>query len=88
MNLSNSQKAMKRFLSPYTPYQSLLLFYGTGVGKTCTAITIAEQFREKYNSNIFIIGAESIQKKFQKNYSIWIILKIMILNLDAQAKSF
>ena len=37
-NLTNSQKFLKTFMSPYTPYNSLLVYHGTGVGKTCTSI--------------------------------------------------
>ena len=34
----NFQRNLGRFLSPYTPYSRMLLFYDVGVGKTCTAI--------------------------------------------------
>lgn len=39
------QMFVKNFLSPNTPYNGLLLFYGTGSGKTCAALQIAEQMR-------------------------------------------
>jgi superfamily II DNA or RNA helicase len=42
--LTNNQKFLKRFMSPRTPYNSVLLFHGVGVGKTCSSISIAEQF--------------------------------------------
>ena len=42
---SNTQEFAKRFISKYTPYNSILLWHGVGVGKTCTAIGIAENFR-------------------------------------------
>ena len=38
------QQFVTAFLSPTTPYRSLLLFHGTGVGKTCTAVNVAESF--------------------------------------------
>ena len=34
-NLTKNQKFLKAFLSPQTPYNSMLLYHGTGVGKTC-----------------------------------------------------
>ena len=37
-NLTNNQKFLKAFLGPSTPYNSMLLFHETGVGKTCTSI--------------------------------------------------
>ena len=34
-------------MSSDTPYNSLLLFHGTGTGKTCSSISIAEQYSEE-----------------------------------------
>ena len=45
--LSLNQQMLRNFVSPSTPYNGLLLFHGVGVGKTCAAITIAEQFPDK-----------------------------------------
>ena len=56
--LSDNQKFLKTFMSSNTPYNGLLLFHGTGVGKTCSSISIAEQYTEvleKYNKKIFIL---------------------------------
>ena len=33
--LLNQQALLKNFISPDTPYKNLLIFHGTGVGKTC-----------------------------------------------------
>lgn len=38
----NAQKAIQRFLSPFTPYNELLLFGKPGAGKTCASIAMAE----------------------------------------------
>tara|TARA_Y100000590_G_scaffold470766_1_gene669720 strand:- start:1644 stop:5162 length:3519 start_codon:yes stop_codon:yes gene_type:complete len=68
--LNYNQKFLKTFLSSNTPYKSLLLFHGTGVGKTCSSISIAEQFSEeleKYNKKIFILLNPSIKENFKKN---------------------
>ena len=43
--LAPHQLFLKNFFSPNTPYQSLLLFHGVGVGKSCSGISIAENFR-------------------------------------------
>lgn len=43
--LMNHQKMLRNFISPHTPYNSLLVYHGVGVGKTCTTISIAEQFK-------------------------------------------
>ena len=68
--LTNSQLFLKSFLSPATPYNSMLLFHGTGVGKTCTSISIAEQYREELanlNRKIIIVLNPSIKANFLKN---------------------
>ena len=44
--LSENQKFLKTFKSSNTPYNGLLLYQGTGVGKTCSSISIAEQYTE------------------------------------------
>ena len=56
--LREQQILLTNFLSPDTPYKGLLIMHGTGTGKTCTAISIAEQFKDqvkKYNTKIFIL---------------------------------
>ena len=32
--LLEQQLFLKNFISPYTPYKNILIFHGTGVGKT------------------------------------------------------
>lgn len=41
-DLSASQAFIAAFMSPLTPYRSMLLYHGVGVGKTCAAIQVAE----------------------------------------------
>jgi superfamily II DNA or RNA helicase len=56
--LQSQQIFLRNFISPYTPYKGVLLFHNVGVGKTCAAIQIAEQFREqviKYNTKMIIL---------------------------------
>ena len=69
-NLSNNQKFLKTFMSPNTPYNSILLFHGTGVGKTCSSISIAENFRDYLVSNnkkINVMLNPSIKENFKNN---------------------
>lgn len=40
--LYNHQHLVARFMSPYTQYDSMLLYHTPGTGKTCAAIAIAE----------------------------------------------
>ena len=43
--LAPHQLFVNNFLSFQTPYNSLLLYHGLGSGKTCSAITICEEYR-------------------------------------------
>lgn len=45
--LSNNQKFLKQFMSLNTTNKALLLFHGVGVGKTCSAIHIAQNMNMK-----------------------------------------
>jgi hypothetical protein len=68
--LSNTQKFVKNFISPNTPYNGILLFHGVGVGKTCSCISIAETFipeLEKIDKKINILLNPSIKENFIKN---------------------
>ena len=61
------QQFLRNFISPDTPYNGILLVHGTGSGKTCTAITIAENFKElvkKMDKKIIVIT--TLPKNFQK----------------------
>lgn len=64
-----NQIFLKNFISLHTPYNGLLLWHGTGVGKTCSAITIAEQFKDvikREGKKIFVLLSPSIKDNFKK----------------------
>lgn len=68
--LSPHQHFVKNFLSPSTPYNSLLLFHGLGTGKTCSAIGIAEEERDFIKNiglkkKIIIIATPNVQENFK-----------------------
>ena len=65
-------KQVQLFLSNYmslnTPYNSILLYHGVGVGKTCTSLLIADNFKEyvkKHNKKIIILTKPAIQNTFK-----------------------
>ncbi len=68
------QQFVKRFLSQSTPYKSLLLFHGVGTGKTCTAISVCEDFRvQSLNVKngldtifIYIVCPKALHDNFRK----------------------
>jgi superfamily II DNA or RNA helicase len=68
--LSNQQIFLSNFINPNTPYKGVLIFHGTGVGKTCSAIAIAETFKEmvkKYNTKIYVLVPGPLLKEQWKN---------------------
>jgi len=68
--LAPHQLFVRNFLSYNTPYNSLLLYHGLGTGKTCSAITIAEEMREYLNQlgvsqRIVIVASPNVQDNFK-----------------------
>ena len=68
--LTNHQFFVKNYLSPNTPYNSLLLYHGLGTGKTCSAINICEETRKiykriAYNKRIMIVASPNVQDNFK-----------------------
>jgi len=60
------QRFAANLMSPRTPYMSALLYHGVGVGKTCSAIQIAEAWLEEYpQEQVIIIAPPTIQGGFR-----------------------
>jgi len=64
--LSKNQKFIKKFLSPETPYRTLLLFHGVGVGKTCSSIQVSQNFKKKYNKRTLVILPSQLKGNYIK----------------------
>ena len=69
--LSPNQKFLKKYLSENTNYNGILLYHGTGVGKTLVVFPTAEQFIErldKLNKKVIILlNPKGIKANFIKN---------------------
>ncbi len=76
--LSENQKFLKGFMSPLTPYKGLLIYHGTGVGKTCTAIGIAEQFNDIFKKKAIVILPSTLHDNFYRE--VFDINKLRIVN--------
>ena len=64
------QMFVRNFLSNLTPYNGLLLFHGTGTGKTCTSISVCEEMRAYYKhinspQKILIIASPNVKENFK-----------------------
>jgi hypothetical protein len=67
--LQSGQQFLRNFLSEATPYNGILVYHGTGTGKTCAAISIAERFHsrvDKTGKKILLVVNKSIQNEFYK----------------------
>ncbi len=65
--LTPVQRIVSRFMSPRTPYMGLLLFHGVGVGKTCSAVTIAEQFLDSSpKSEVIVVLPQALKDNFRR----------------------
>lgn len=81
--LTNQQMFVKNFISPHTPYNGLLLFNGVGVGKSCSALSIAEQFRDVFSKRVLVLMPTNLKDNFKKQ-----IFDITRLNQCTSAKYF
>ena len=66
--LGNHQQFLKKFINKNTPYRGLLVFHGVGVGKTCTAVTISNSFRDIYKNEdkkIICLVSKNIQSNWK-----------------------
>lgn len=65
--LDPHQIFLKNYISPDTPYNGILIFHGTGVGKTCSAISIAEGFKKTLkNINKKVLILSNLRDNFKK----------------------
>jgi len=68
--LKSQQVFVANFMNPTTPYTGMLIFHGTGTGKTCAAIAIAENFKEqvrRYGTKIHILVSGPMIKEQWKS---------------------
>jgi superfamily II DNA or RNA helicase len=66
--LQTQQRFLRRALSPENPLRNLLMVHGTGTGKTCTAIQVAEEFivrPEFQTKRVLVLANPSVQENFK-----------------------
>lgn len=67
--LQSQQRFLRRVLSPDSPTQCVLVVHGTGTGKTCTAIQIAEEYiiRPEFQyQKVLVIASTPVQNSFAR----------------------
>lgn len=66
--LQSFQLFLRRILSPDSPTRNMLLFHGTGQGKTCTAIQVAEEYilrPEFQDKKVLVLASAAVQENFR-----------------------
>lgn len=66
--LQSFQLFLRRILSPDSPTRNLLLFHGTGVGKSCSAIQVAEEYilrPEFQDKKVLLLASAAVQENFR-----------------------
>lgn len=64
--LTNNQKFLKKLISPETPYRSIYLYHGVGVGKTCASIQISDNFKTYFNKKTLVLLPLKLKDNFIK----------------------
>ncbi len=81
--LQSQQRFLRRVLSPDSPTRSLLMVHGTGTGKTCTAIQIAEEYilrPEFQDKKVLVLASSAVQDNFATE-----LFDITRVNIDVAA---
>jgi hypothetical protein len=65
--LTNNQNFVKKLISPTTPYKTLYLYQGVGVGKTCASIQIVHNFKKYYNKKALVILPTGLTNNYEKS---------------------
>lgn len=66
--LQSHQRFLRRVLSPDSPVRGLLMVHGTGTGKTCSAIQIAEEYiirPEFQDKRVLVLAHPAVQENFK-----------------------
>jgi len=85
-SLQSQQRFLRRVLSPDSPTRNLLMVHGTGTGKTCTAIQIAEEYilrPEFQDKKVMVISSLAVQNNFRHQ-----IFDMTRVNLDKIGEEF
>jgi hypothetical protein len=67
-HLASFQLFLRRIMSPDSPTRNMLLVHGTGTGKTCSAIQIAEEYilrPEFQDKKVLVLASEAIRDNFR-----------------------
>ena len=67
-SLQSQQKFLRLVMSPDSPTRSIMVVHGTGTGKTCTAIQIAEEYilrPEFQDKKVMVVASRAVEDNFR-----------------------
>lgn len=67
--LQSQQRFLRRVLSPDSPLRNLMMVHGTGVGKSCSAIQVSEEYilRPEYqDKKVLVLASRAVEENFRK----------------------
>src|SRR4051812_9409776 len=89
LGLRKHQNFVQRFMSPATPYQSLMLIHVTGSGKTWSMATIIDNFKLEKNKAIVLLQGNIAIGAFKANMREWFCKYYGVTeNTDAELKKY
>ena len=93
--LHNIQRLTRDYLQSESPARGLLIYFGLGVGKTCTGITIAEAILSKKHVVVFskaaleanwVKGLKDCGSDYMKTHNHWIFKSVESEEMDTLVK--
>ena len=86
VSFTPTQLALQTYFQPINPYKGILLWHGTGVGKTCTGISVATNSFEKAGYTILWVTRNTLIGDIWKNmFKDICSLTLKQKNLDVEA---
>jgi hypothetical protein len=67
IEFTNTQKFVKDFMTPESPYNGMFLYHSVGSGKTCTAIATATSSFDKQGYTILWVTRHTLKQDIWKN---------------------
>lgn len=67
ISFTNTQKFVKDFMTPQSPYNGMFLYHSVGSGKTCTAIATATSTFDKQGYTILWVTRHTLKQDIWKN---------------------
>ncbi|ORX64846.1 hypothetical protein BCR32DRAFT_306471 [Anaeromyces robustus] len=65
------QEIVYKYISPYTPYNKLLLYHSTGLGKTFTIFWIIDHFKNIFDKAIILAPNDTIIGEYFNKIKLW-----------------